>query len=134
MSLIKSPKLFKRMFRSSEDVRQGKATPIFPRRKKAGNIYPNDVGILDISFPTSNVSRTSIEEEDDGYRLSGSDCENDTSVAMETPPTAKKKMKRYRRFTQKYITRNRKAKCADDDKIYKARSIKMKHKALEINL
>lgn len=140
MSVAKSPKLFKRIFRSTEDVRQGRATPIFPRRKKTAKTYANGVettpGMLGVGFPTSKVSRASIDEEEDedSYRLSASDAENDASVAVGTPPVAKKKVKRYRRFTQKYITWNRKAKSADDDKIYKARSSKMKHKALEINL
>lgn len=43
MSLIKSPKLFRKMFRSTEDIRHGKATPLFARRKKTGGkIYPKD--------------------------------------------------------------------------------------------
>ena len=176
MSLIKSPKLFRKMFRSTEDIRQGKATPLFARRRKGGvggKIYPKDDSSLrsptasdatdggffngNVTFPRStnfmkNSPQVSIDEDGDERlsmpRIEASDNEcdeqvnntldndNDSGVAT-TPTTEKKnKKKRYRRFTKIYMRskNSSKAKCQDDDKIYKARSGKMKDKALEINV
>ena len=63
---------------------------------------------------------------------------NNDSEATTTPTTDKKnnKKKRYRRFTKIYLRSksSNKTKCQDDDKVYKARSGKMKDKALEINV
>ena len=181
MSLIKSPKLFRKMFRSTEDIRQGKATPLFARRRKGGmggKIYPKDDSSLrsptatdaeggffngNVTFPRSmNFRKTSpqvsidedIENSDDDRqslpRIDASDNEfdkqaatnisldnNNDSEAPTTPTTDKKnKKKRYRRFTKIYLRSktSNKAKCQDDDKVYKARSGKMKDKALEINV
>lgn len=180
ISLIKSPKLFRKMFRSTEDIRQGKVTPLFTRRRKGGvggKIYPkddsslrspttsdatNNDGFFNGTFPRSpsttsfmkTSQQVSFDEELNGENhklpmplIEASDNENDDhanipdnnndSGAAMTPVTEKKnKKKRYRRFTKIYTRskNNNKAKCQDDDKVYKARSGKMKDKALEINV
>ena len=94
----------------------------------------------DVSFTPSNISQYSIDEDDtdlgppdadDGtLRRSMADSDNDS---MTPPVPEKKKKKRYRRFTKKYM-RSRKSKCVDDDKIYKTRSVQVKDQALQISL
>ena len=180
MSLIKSPKLFRKIFRSTEDIRHGKATPLFARRKKGGGgkIYPKDDSNLKspttkegevsdglyngvVSLPRMGFNKSSpqvsfdedccgcegddrlslprIEASDnEGADRDGADNNNDNETA--TPTTGKKKKKRYRRFTKIYIRSKSSSKASinvksqDDDKVYRARSGKMKDKALEISV
>ena len=146
LSTGKSPRLFRRMFRSTEDMRSpGRSTPLFPRRKKVAKIFPQDDMIaegIDLQFAGSLI----IEEEDKRKSAeaiirrahsvdeNGEPCYHTRTrtvsenihnqilnemaeIAAATSP--KKKILSYSRFTRKYKNKH---KCNDDDEFYKKRS------------